>query len=1474
VLSLHTGYDTAYLTDAVGGSDYYTGAGGELPGYWQGAGAAALGLAGQVDAEVMRRLYHEDIGPDGQVLGRRQRPGNYPAASGSLHKRIEAEVAQRVAEAGGIITPEEVREIRLRLRAQWRNRVPFYDYTFSVPKSLSVLWASLLQAQAEAKAEHREADAELYAERAEQIRAAVRRANDRMIKLAEQRHAYTRTGHHSATTGEYRDAQGFIVASFPQHTNREGDPQLHVHNAIANRAQRTDGADEKWRALHGQPLFKEKIGVGAYGERFLEQEVNGFGWLRTVRRADGVSFEIGGISEEAADAYSYRSKETRARYRELEAEYARDHGHAPGKQARWALKQRAALETRDAKEHNPPAPERQLAAWARKAERNGAGKLAALHEAVTDWAAEHAPSELPGGAERARAIRMAVAEVQRHSAVWNRAQLVFELGRALPTLPADTDPEAYLDKLAEEALSGRAEDVTVLQVAPVPDVLDVTRLGLRKDGTSVYRPPGEAMFCTAEHRDHEQWMVDVAVLPVPQRVTVEGAAAAIDGTDLDHMQRQACAGLLTSQRLINCLLAPAGTGKTHVMAAFARAWEEHRAGRVIGITASTNAARVMADEAAKAGARMECYNIAQFLGKMKDSDETRGHVALYPGDVLVLDEATQVSTEDALRITQAARRCGAMVVATFDPEQLGSVDAGGIFRLIAARHGHYRLTEVRRFASAWEGEASLRLRQGDVSVLAEYDARGRVYHGAQDRVFDDAVTLYLNGYLQGQDSLLMATSNETAARLAALVRERLAELGKVGEAEITLPDGNQAGRGDLIRARLNTRIDADGQSLANRDVVRVESINDSGFGRLAAVRRQITPGQWSRPFFVPVAYLEENAELAYAGNVHVAQGRTVDRGHLVVDSSAVRSHVYVGATRGREKNTLHVVTGAPDPAQPTRAEREAHADAQIHRAAELRRAGRHDLADQVRLRMPDRPSDRQMAPWEAVLAQALQQDQPERTALEAMQAAQDFTTHGGHLFQLRQAFWWLDVAPQIDEQIRQRISPREYKRYLQDPERPALLQELRAHEIGGRAIGEVLDAITAAPFDGLRSIAAGLHGRLGKEPPPARGETKTWAERTPAHASPDIRAADLMADEHQAELGEQIARQAPLWATRAWGAPPAEPGALADDWRQRAGLVGYYREITGITDLAQAIGPPPSAQADLAELFGASVRALQLADDAAMLKAMNRGQLEAQVQDYLRAGTIAPPDVQAQVGDRQHLAEEARARAETAAVAGDVAAQQEAEAEAARHAADLASLAVADAARREWREATAAQETAARAAVAELRRRGIDERIPVTDLEVAEAAEVEREAPSVPRIDPAEAAIWRAEQTTRVEAGKHARREAAARATPVTEAEVAEYAPERQPEAGPEDAAEAARAAVFEEISAELDAIGGKIDLMAAQDAEREASRRAEMDRYMNEPVVHEPQAEPSLEASWQPGDVRGSYETEASEDAEPELEL
>jgi hypothetical protein len=42
----------------------------------------------------------------------------------------------------------------------------------------------------------------------------------------------------------------------------------------------------------------------------------------------------------------------------------------------------------------------------------------------------------------------------------------------------------------------------------------------------------------------------------------------------------------------------------------------------------------------------------------------------------------------------------------------------------------------------------------------------------------------------------------------------------------------------------------------------------------------------------------------------------------------------------------------------------------------------------------------------------------------------------------------------------------------------------------------------------------------------------------------------------------------------------------------------------------------------------------------------------------------------------------------------------------------------------------------------------------------------------------------------------------------------------------------------------------------------------------IDEPVAHEPQAEASLEASWQPGSAQGYSAPQADQDAEPEMEI
>src|SRR4249919_811061 len=114
----------------------------------------------------------------------------------------------------------------------------------------------------------------------------------------------------------------------------------------------------------------------------------------------------------------------------------------------------------------------------------------------------------------------------------------------------------------------------------------------------------------------------------------------------------------TASTATTVLVAPAGAGKSHTMAEFARLWTNFTARRVIGLTTSTNAARVLQHEGVA-----ESYNIAEFLGKIEGSDELRRPIPLHENDVLVLDEASQLATSDLAMIAEAARQAGARVSA-------------------------------------------------------------------------------------------------------------------------------------------------------------------------------------------------------------------------------------------------------------------------------------------------------------------------------------------------------------------------------------------------------------------------------------------------------------------------------------------------------------------------------------------------------------------------------------------------------------------------------------------------------------------------------------------------------------------------------------------------------------------------------------------------------------------------------------------
>ena len=1266
-VTLHAGHDVAYFTSGqhrggcAGAMSYYT-ATGEPPGEWAGKGAAALGLSGQAEPGVIGRLYQHKIGPGGELLVKRRQ-------SKAAGEREAAAVAAYLA-AHPYASATELAEVRAAERGTDPHQVPYFDLTVSAVKSVSVLHASYRVSARRAREHGEDQRAVALDAKADEIEDALMDSARDAVAWLERYATYTRTGHHSAQTGEWRDGGGLVASLFLHHLSRDGDPQLHVHVAIWNRVQRADGADDAWRTLDSRTLHHQRLGAAPVTGRGMEIRLSALGYAM-VARADGNGAEVGGVGQDVIDLFSSRAVAVTGELKKLAKEYADKHGRPPSRRTLWLLHQQAGQNTRCTKAEarrtiagrtgvaEPTAAQR-LAAWEAQTVRREVQTLSAVHEQVAAFAAGHAaraPAVLDDAAKRT-AARIAVAEVQRHHAVWSMAQLRFEVHRALPVLPPGADGEAVVTEVAELAVSGRA-GTEVIQVT-APDLTDVTGLGVRaSDGGSIYRPPNEERYCTLPHLDTEEHILTAAKRTLPQLISQEQARAAVESTDLSAEQRDAVVTMLTATTATTVLIAPAGAGKSHIMAGFARLWTSFTGRRVIGLTTSTNAARVLQHEGLA-----ESYNIAEFLGKIEGSDQLRRPIPLHRDDVLVLDEASQLSTTDLAMVQEAARQAGARVIATGDTGQLGAVEAGGMFRLLAQEIPAAQLHEIRRFDARWEREASVRIRGGDLAAVAAYDRHGRIRAAAAEAAYDRAASMWLADYLRGKDVLLLAGSNAEAAELSRRVQAKLVQIGTVGPPQAALADGNQAGVGDLVRVRLNTEIDAGGRALTNRDTLKVTACR----GPDAQVRRQRPDRTWTGPFRVPRSYLAHSAELAYAGNVHVAQGRTVDAAHLLVTESLSRQALYVGMTRGRQANTAHVVTGQTTP------------------------PGHEPY---------------QQATAESVLAAVLQRQAGDLSATEQIRRAQEWAGGTGHLLTLWSAATRQTLYQDIDRRITARLTESQGWRYLREPSRAVLQHQLRQYQLAGHGISQLIDRITNGHMEGARSISSVLHGRLQHLQLLDPGRDVSWAQRTPEDA-PRI-AHELAAglDERRRELGERLAVKPEPWLTRHLGVLSSDASqALREDYVQRAGTAAAYREARGITDPQQAVSFGTHPGPELTAMQRDTFQALEIADEQAEIRAMSRGELEARVLEGDRAQATAPPDVSGRLRLTAQAEADAWQQSAAAYAEHDLVQAQEARALANHMAAEKSRLEAASTRYEEWSAKTSGTRETAGKAKAELQRRG------------------------------------------------------------------------------------------------------------------------------------------------------------------------
>jgi conjugative relaxase-like TrwC/TraI family protein len=211
-------------------------------------------------------------------------------------------------------------------RGMSARAVAGFDLTFTVPKSVSVLWAlGSPEVQAAVEAAHHHA------------------VHD-VLTLIESRCLTTRTGHGGLTQMTTR---GAVAAGFDHYDSRAHDPNLHTHLAIANRVQGTDGL---WRTIDARGLHAAAVAFSELYDGLLADHLTStlpldFGWRSRGIRRDP-AFEVRGVDERLIEAFSSRGASIDAAMVSLLTAFETAQGRRPDRVEVIKLRQQATLATR------------------------------------------------------------------------------------------------------------------------------------------------------------------------------------------------------------------------------------------------------------------------------------------------------------------------------------------------------------------------------------------------------------------------------------------------------------------------------------------------------------------------------------------------------------------------------------------------------------------------------------------------------------------------------------------------------------------------------------------------------------------------------------------------------------------------------------------------------------------------------------------------------------------------------------------------------------------------------------------------------------------------------------------------------------------------------------------------------------------------------------------------------------------------
>lgn len=145
---------------------------------------------------------------------------------------------------------------------------------------------------------------------------------------------------------------GLIATAFDYFDSRAGDPHLHTHVVIANKARTS--VDEQGRSLEGRPFHASVVAMSEFNEALFADRLTGLLGVEWEPRAQGrdrnPSWAIISVPERLIEAFSSRSRDIDGETDRLINAYVASHGHRPAPAAVIRLRGQATLSTRPEKQ--------------------------------------------------------------------------------------------------------------------------------------------------------------------------------------------------------------------------------------------------------------------------------------------------------------------------------------------------------------------------------------------------------------------------------------------------------------------------------------------------------------------------------------------------------------------------------------------------------------------------------------------------------------------------------------------------------------------------------------------------------------------------------------------------------------------------------------------------------------------------------------------------------------------------------------------------------------------------------------------------------------------------------------------------------------------------------------------------------------------------------------------------------------------